>query len=110
MTKREYLGEFEQAVLLSLARLKKDASGREIFDELVEVTGREAAVAAVHITLNRMAQKGFVSSYKESGNEGGRKLKLFTLEAEGAAAVRNSFEQLNSLWQGAELQTELEAK
>ena len=45
MPRGEYLGEFEQLVLLSVARLEDDAYGMSILEEIMERTGTEAAVA-----------------------------------------------------------------
>ena len=36
-----YLGEFEQVVLLAVARLKADAYGMSVRTEIAERTGRE---------------------------------------------------------------------
>ena len=62
MAKGEYLGEFEQIVLLALATAGEDAPGREVYEEIVRATGRDIAVTAVYVTLNRLARKGFVSA------------------------------------------------
>jgi DNA-binding PadR family transcriptional regulator len=111
MGKGEYLGEFEQIVLLSLARLRSEASGRRIYDELVDVTGREISVAAVYITLARLAKKGYVrSSLGEPEGAGGKPLKYFSLEPAGARALRESHDQWQRLWRGAQFHPELKAK
>jgi DNA-binding PadR family transcriptional regulator len=111
MSRGKYLGEFEQIVLLSLARLKGEATGRRIFDELVAVTGREVAVAAVYITLARLEKKGHVRSAPGSDDgDGGRPLKVFRLEPAGAQALRDSHNELQRLWARARLHPELGGK
>jgi DNA-binding PadR family transcriptional regulator len=100
MGKGKRLGEFEQVVLLSLARCKKEASGRDVYDELVEVTSRDAAVAAVYITLARLEKKGYVSS------RSGEAHKQFRLLDAGAAALLDSREEFRRLWAGVTLSTE----
>ena len=48
MPRGEYLGEFEQMVLLAVARLEGEAYGIAILEEIATTTGTEAAVASVH--------------------------------------------------------------
>ena len=103
MGKGNYLGEFEQLVLLALATVGEDAPGREVYEEITRTTGRDVAVTAVYVTLNRLLKKGHVSA--EMGDStperGGRAKKLFRLEAEGAEARKHSREQFDILWRGA---------
>lgn len=100
MGKGKRLGEFEQVVLLSLARCKGDASGRDIYDELVDVTGRDVAIAAVYITLTRLEKKGYVSSRP------GEAHKQFRLLDLGAAALLEARDELRRLWAGLALSPE----
>ena len=62
MGKGNYLGEFEQLVLLALATVGEDAPGREVYEEIARTTGRDVAVTAVYVTLNRLLKKGYVSA------------------------------------------------
>ena len=109
MGKGNYLGEFEQLVLLALATVGEDAPGREVYEEIARTTGRDVAVTAVYVTLNRLLKKGHVSA--EMGDStperGGRAKKLFRLEAGGAEALRRSREQFDVLWRGAKAHPEL---
>ena len=58
----ETLGTFEQAVLLSIVRLKEDAYGRAILREVQGRLKREVAAGAVHATLERLEGKGLIRS------------------------------------------------
>lgn len=100
-----YLGEFEQMVLLVVARLGDDAYGMSILEELEERTGREAAVASVYGALDRLARQGFVSSRvgEPSAERGGRAKRFFKLEPSGARALSNARGALEALWDGLEL-------
>ena len=69
------LGEFEQVVLLAIAHLRGEAYGVPIVEEIERRTGRAVARAAVYVTLRRLEEKGFVSSWigdptPERGGEG----------------------------------------
>ena len=80
MAKRDYLGNFELMVMLSLMRLRENAYGVPISREIEETTGREVALASVYATLERLESKGLVcSDLGESTPErGGRQKNTFT--------------------------------
>ena len=103
MGKGNYLGEFEQLVLLALATVGEDAPGRDVYEEIARTTGRDVAVTAVYVTLNRLLKKGYVSAGMgdSTPERGGRAKKLFRLEGEGAEVLRRSREQFDILWSGA---------
>jgi DNA-binding PadR family transcriptional regulator len=109
MAKGDYLGEFEQLVLLALATVGEDTPGREVYEELERTTGRDVAVTAVYVTLNRLQKKGYVSSEmgEATPERGGRAKKLFRLEPEGAEALKRARAQFDVLWRNARSHPEL---
>ena len=58
----DYLGEFEQLILLALVRLGEDAYGVTIRDILRERAGRDVSFGAIYSTLRRLEAKGLVGS------------------------------------------------
>ncbi len=102
MGKGEYLGEFELVVMLSLARLKVEAYGMTIHDEIHEVTGREVAIPSVYVTLTRLEKKGYVTSQLGSptAERGGRAKKYYMLEPLGSRALDRSLDMLGRLSKG----------
>ena len=96
-------GEFEQVVMLSLAGLKSEAAGGDIYDALVEATGRDVSLAAVYITLSRMEGKGWVTVRSENppAGEGGKPRRYFSLTAMGTNALCDLRSQYEKLWAGA---------
>jgi PadR family transcriptional regulator, regulatory protein PadR len=62
MVRRAYLGEFELMVLLALIRLGEDAYGVPICHEIEKRSGREVALGSVYATLERLEEKGLVTS------------------------------------------------
>ena len=50
---QDYLGEFEQMVLLSVLRLGEHAYGVAIREELEAVAGRKPSSGALYTTLDR---------------------------------------------------------
>ena len=88
-----YLGEFEQLVLLAILRLGDEASGAAIRDAVQDGSGRTVWIGAVYTTLQRMADKGLITSkLAESRTTGERKRKVFGLSAEGRAAIGQAYE------------------
>jgi PadR family transcriptional regulator PadR len=96
------LGEFEQAVLLTLVRLGEDAYGVTIHEEIVQRTGREVSLAAVYTTLDRLEKKRYVSHWigAPTSARGGRRKKHYRLEPSGAAALRAALDALARLTAG----------
>jgi PadR family transcriptional regulator PadR len=96
------LGEFEQMVLLAIVHLRGEAYGIPIVEEIERRTGRSIARAAVYVTLRRLEEKGFVSSWisdptPERGGKGRRYVKI---EADGARALREARQASESMWRG----------
>ena len=88
----DYLGEFEQLVLLALARLGDDAYGVTIRQTLLERAGRQVSFGAVYSTLRRLEQKGLVRATfgEPEPVRGGRAKKYVTITARGRAALREA--------------------
>ena len=104
MRKGNYLGEFEQMVLLALMRLGEGAYGVTIRREIEERTGRPVTLGAIYPTLHRLEEKGFVSSYsgEPTATRGGRAKRHFKLENEGLAALQLSRDMVAAMWEGHE--------
>lgn len=102
MPKGDYLGEFEQFILLAVLRLNKQAYGVPIRQEIEDRTGRSAAIGAVYATLDRLEQKGFVSSHlgDATAERGGRAKRYFRVTPEGAAALRQTQQALRQMTKG----------
>jgi len=100
MPRRDLLGSVELMVLLALVRLREDAYGVPIVREIEERTGREVAVGSVYATLERLEQKGLVSSAlgDSTPERGGRAKRYFHITALGLREVRSTRRALESLW------------
>ena len=96
------LGEFEQMVLLAIAHLKEEAYGIPIVDEIERRTGRSVARAAVYITLRRLEEKGFISSWMSdpTPERGGKGRRYAKLEPAGARALRDAKRAAERMWRG----------
>ena len=96
-------GGFEQLVLLGLAACGERGSGRDIYERILEATGRDAAITAVHVTLARLERKGMVSSRYSEPDElpGNRSTKLYALTRAGAETLLEARDAFNALWRQA---------
>ena len=56
------LGEFEQVVLLAILRMGEDGYGVTIRREIATCTGRDPSPGALYTTLDRLEEKGLVTS------------------------------------------------
>lgn len=93
-------GDFELVVLLALAGFEAEASGRDVYEVVTTETGREVSVAAVHITLSRMADKGWAAcrTQEPAPHVGGKPRKRYSLSQEGAHLLTDQRAQLERLW------------
>ena len=100
----EVLGNFEQAVLLALARPKtsagKEAYGRALFKEVQVRLGREISAGAVYATLNRLEDKGLISSEVRDGDEARRGVprRYYRVEPDGVRALNEAKAAADRLW------------
>src|SRR5579864_1981541 len=100
MRHRGYFGEFELMVMLALMRLGENAYGVTICREIEEHGRREVAVGSVYATLERLEEKGFVSSElgQPTAERGGRAKKYFRVTNNGLREVRKTQQALMNLW------------
>jgi DNA-binding PadR family transcriptional regulator len=99
---RDILGNFEQAVLLAILRLGDHAYGRAILNEAQSRLQREVAAGAVYATLDRLEQKGLISSRLGSGTpvRAGRPRRYYVVEGDGVRALNDAKSAMQSLWRG----------
>jgi PadR family transcriptional regulator len=102
MRKREYLGQLELMVLLSVIRPATQAYGVLISREIAEKSGREVALASVYAALERLESKGLVSSARgePTAERGGRARTFFKPTAAGLKEAREAHDTLLRLSSG----------
>jgi DNA-binding PadR family transcriptional regulator len=95
----------ETAVLLAVARLADGAYGAAVQREVGERRGRAYAVGAIHTALQRLEDKGLVTS--SMGDplpvRGGRARRYYRVTAAGATALDEARAAARRLWQAPEL-------
>ena len=105
------LGDFEQLVLLGVARLELQEStyGAAIRQEIHARSGRDVSINAVYTTLDRLEHKGFLKSWvgEPTPQRGGRRRKFYALRPAGIAALRQAYRAFTAMADGLESQLEL---
>jgi PadR family transcriptional regulator, regulatory protein PadR len=98
--RRSDLGEFEEVVLLAVAVLTPEAYSVVIAEELEQQTGKTVSTGAVHSALQRLENKGLVSSQMgdATSERGGRRKRIFTVTVAGSRILREVRDVRNSLW------------
>jgi DNA-binding PadR family transcriptional regulator len=99
------ISEFEQLVLLAVARMGQEAYGMSVSHEIEARTEKSVSLAAVYSGLNRLESEGLVSSWtsEPTAQRGGRAKKYFVLEPAGAKALEQSRSAMDRMWEGLEL-------
>ncbi len=97
---KEFLGEFEELVLIMVAALQDEAYGATIADEIENRLGREVNLSAVHVTLYRLEDKGLIRSRMggATNERGGRRKRIFTITSAGMAMLKTMKESRLQLW------------
>lgn len=98
---KEYLGEFEELVLLIVAMKKDEAYGLGICDEIKLQIGRSATIGAVHATVARLETKGYVETVMggATNERGGRRKRLIRITQAGKAALMKSRNMKVKIWE-----------
>ncbi|WP_080057643.1 PadR family transcriptional regulator [Spirosoma aerolatum] len=99
--KGTYLGEFEEVVLLAVAIRAGDAYGAAVVNEIEQQMGRSVNLGAVHSALNRLQEKGLVSSEMGgmTAERGGRRKRLYKVTAYGQRALEEIRQLRNQMWE-----------
>ena len=104
MPPKAFLGEFEQMVMLAIAKLGARAYGPDISQELEASAGRSVSRGALYTTFDRLKSKGLLDWAVETGDDSrsGLPKRLFAVTPDGVAALRTSRNALLNLWNGLE--------
>lgn len=98
--KRAYLGEFEELVLLTVAVLAGKAYGVLITHEIIRQTGRAVRLNQVHAALQRLEDKGMVTSKMgdPTAERGGRRKRIFSISAYGQQTLSDIQAVRSHMW------------
>jgi DNA-binding PadR family transcriptional regulator len=102
-----YIGEFEELVLLAILNQGDNAYGVTIREALEDATSRSIAIGSLYTTLSRLEEKGLVESWmgEPTAERGGRAKKHYQLKA----SARNLLTRVQTSRQRLILATSLDA-
>lgn len=95
-----YIGEFEELVLLTVASLAEDAYGVTIKESIEERTDRSISMGALHSTITRLEEKGYLKSWlgEPTQERGGRRKRYFEVTQQGKIELHNIKALRDELW------------
>ena len=96
------LGEFEVVVVMAVLHLGQDgANGSAVLRAIEERTGRRVSRGSVYVTLDRLEDKGLLTSRSIDAPtvRGGTK-RLFRATAGGVKAVKHAVDTLDRMRRG----------
>lgn len=98
--KETRLGEFEEVILLLVGILGDEAYAFKLSEEFESQTKRSVSIGAVHSTLNRLSEKGFLTSEMggASPERGGRRKRIYKITALGERILSEARDFRVSLW------------
>jgi PadR family transcriptional regulator PadR len=99
----ELPGSLELMILLAVLRLGEDkAYGVPISSDIEQTTGRSVALASVYAALERMEERGWVSSRvgESTAERGGRAKRHFRVTTQGVRLAREAKGSLVKMWRG----------
>lgn len=102
MGSKNYLGEFEQMLLLAILKRGDEANGYEVRQELEESAGRTVSKGAFYTTLDRLERKGFLiwDVRVPVGDGSSLPQRHFSVTPSGVDELQRSRDALLRLWDG----------
>jgi PadR family transcriptional regulator PadR len=94
------LSRSEEIVLLAIWKLKDNAYGVTVREQVSRDTGHEWSFGAIYKPLKKLARRNFVAktSSAPSSERGGRSKYLYTLTASGEEALREIRKIHKAVW------------
>jgi PadR family transcriptional regulator, regulatory protein PadR len=101
MAQPDSLGQFEQLVLTAILTLRENAYGVTIHSKVRELARpKVVSLGAVYVTLDRLEDKGFISSWLSdpTPERGGRAKRCYRMEALGERVLQESALTAKRVW------------
>ena len=95
MARTESCGQFEQLVLTAVLSLEDNAYGVTIHRKVEELSApKSVTLGAVYVTLDRLEDKGFLSSWltEPTAERGGRAKRCYKIESAGQTALKDAIQ------------------
>jgi PadR family transcriptional regulator, regulatory protein PadR len=92
MGRSEFLRTLDQFLLMAMVRLRREAYGKAIQEELEKRLGTGVNIGMVYMALDRLERRGYIKANigESTPERGGRAKKYFHLTGTGERALRES--------------------
>ncbi len=89
-------------LLLAVLRVGERAYGVTIAREIEDTAGRSVSIALVYSTLDRLQERGLVTSWmgEPTPERGGRAKRFFEVTGKGIRKIKETQAALTALWKG----------
>jgi len=100
----KFISRSEEFLLLAVWRLKENAYGVTIRNQIKQATGKTWAYGALFVMLRRLEKKGYLTSHfaDPSPQRGGKSKRIFHLSSNGVKALKEVRKAQKSVWSGIE--------
>jgi len=94
------LTKLEDQILLSVWKFKGKAYGINVYQHLEHMTQSKVAIGVVYFTLDRLAKRGYLESYKgePTAVRGGMRKKYYKINKKGIDALTSSKKVNDRIW------------
>jgi PadR family transcriptional regulator, regulatory protein PadR len=96
------LGEFEYLMLTAAARLRDEAYGAAIRQEIEDATGTPCSIGALYTTLDRLEHKGLIKTWMgdPTPERGGRPKRMVRITPKGVEAATSFYSAVRRVSRG----------
>ena len=96
------LGEFEYLLIAAATRLREEAYGAAILQEVEHSTGRKCSLGALYTTLDRLEAKGMIKTWmgQPTTERGGRAKRMVRVNAKGIEAATAFYQAMLTVSRG----------
>ncbi len=96
----EMLTKLEELILLSVLKLGDNAYGTTLYKYIKEVTGKKLSLGGVYFPLDRLTQRGYLTSFTATATQERRGLskRYYRLTQKGVSALNEIQRVNNILW------------
>lgn len=90
----------DETLLVAIHCLGGDAFSTAILEELLERAEKKVTVGSLWVSLDSLAERGYVRKNPRPGDSGGRPRVYYTLSPKGRRALKRTREMQERLWSG----------
>ena len=100
----KFISRSEEFLLLAVWRMKENAYGVPIREQIERATGKTWAYGALFVMLRRLEKKGYLTSHftDPTSQRGGKSKRIFELSPLGVKALKEVRKAQESVWSGIE--------